>query len=64
MSKNSESNQDSKKILKNKYKCLVNLHVFQRKLKTNGSDVLKTYIEDKNKKNYSGMNDNFWDQID
>lgn len=64
MSKNSESNQESKKILKNKYKCLVNPHIFERKLKTNKSEVVKSYIDDRNIKHYSDMNENFWDRID
>lgn len=38
MSKNLDNNQESKKILKNKYRCLVNPDVFVRKSKHNKSD--------------------------
>lgn len=47
MSKNLNNNQESKKILKNKYRCLVNLDVFVRKSKHNKSDEVNQNISKK-----------------
>lgn len=63
MSKNLDNNQESKKIFKNKYRCLVNPDVFVRKSKHNKSDEVNQNISKKIKKNNSDLGDDFWNRI-